>query len=158
MRRYAWVVLVAVAAVTLPAGARPRTPPDRSPPEVTFSTPKDALMIGAPIDNSNTTVEGGVRETGTGVRVLTVSFVECTSYTSYPGGGWACGYTGVSPPPSDREGLREGNLVWSCAGSAPQRCVWSVRVPLVPSDYLVVVEAIDRAGNRGSDMIHVTVI
>lgn len=127
---------------------------DRTDPRVRFTTPRDAVVVGAPADHDLTMVRGTATHDRSGVKGLDVLFLRCPQYRDYGGGAYSCGGVIVGAEPSDLEPLREGTPQVTCKTS--RSCAWNVRAALVPGEYIV--SAIDRAGNQGGNYIHVSIV
>jgi hypothetical protein len=164
MRKTAGVLLVAVLLVANVGAAASRRPRDRTPPTVGFTTPDNAVLIGVPYEKAGgaplglgswARVEGTASDAG-GVRTVSTIFLQCTTASSNER-GTTCMHVGPWPQTSDRPEVREGATIVRCTSNR-RRCAWGVRVPLVPGDYLVGVQARDYAGNRSGNLIHITVV
>lgn len=165
MKRTAGLLLVSVLMAANAGMATSRSQGDGTPPAAGFTTPDNAVLFGVPDERAGgaplglgswARVQGTASDAGSGVRTIETVFVQCTTASSNER-GTTCTYIGPRPPASDRPELREGGTTVRCT-SDRKRCTWEVRVPLLPGDYLVGVEARDYAGNRSGDLIHITVV
>jgi hypothetical protein len=164
MKKTTGMLLAAVLLVTNVGAAASRKPRDRTPPRVGFTTPNNAVLFGVPDEEAGgatigpgswARVEGTASDAG-GVRTIETIFVRCTTASSNER-GTTCMYVGPGLQTSDLPEVREGSTIVRCT-SGRKRCAWEVRVPLVPGDYLVGVEARDFARNRSGDLVHITVV
>jgi hypothetical protein len=151
----------ALALAAAPGHAATRTV-DRTKPVVRFTTADGATLIGLPDEKlpnpaakAYTHVVGTSSDAGS-IRTMTATFFQCTQWSSGSSGD-TCSWTGAGSQPSDDPNLREGPLSWHCTNNKKTSCNWEIRVPLVPSGYLVAVNATDYAGNRGGNLIVITV-
>lgn len=146
-RRVTITIAALVAAVLIPADmghASPTPRYDGRAPTVTFTTRDGDVKLGLPttppVASDLTRVSGRVKDLRSGVRNVRVLF--CAGGWKDASGAWGCGtrLAGASRIESVAAELTCGRL--------RRRCAWSAPVPVEPEQYLVLVRARDRAGNR----------
>lgn len=155
------LLLTVAALVAAPAGAaRGR---DRTPPTVRIATEDDAILLSA-----TDVLEGSVSDKGR-VRNVRVSYVACR-LGDYGGEGVVCG-NGFGPRAAGgwwdspnsyacthAGGCEDVPAALTTCNKARTLCRWRAPLPAYPGVYAAVVDAFDRAGNEGGDVVGILVI